>query len=284
MEVIEDAVGLEEIPDSFSCCICCAQFFVFLLLSDFKSDFADWLQGASVQTCSAVLWSHVLLLMFPVAYKAREEQMFGELHTLFSCYQQLEVGVSSLFSEEEEKKQGCFSPQLDSNARGSHNYQECDPPKDLSSPSATCLISGEISDSMETLNTEGMNMPQDKPCGKDNLISMADALCVSCKQLLHRPVVLNCGHVYCQTCIVNPVEKMLRCQACQTLHPKVLPKVCLEFDKFLAEQFPRDYASRRDAVMLKEECFKGDKREGSTSCMPHHSVSPAPLAICLPVF
>jgi len=58
--------------------------------------------------------------------------------------------------------------------------------------------------------------------------------------------------VYCQTCVVNTDEDMLRCQVCQSPHPNRSPKVCLELDHFLEEQFPEEYRQRRDAIELKQ--------------------------------
>jgi hypothetical protein len=45
---------------------------------------------------------------------------------------------------------------------------------------------------------------------------------------------------------------MLKCQVCQTSHPRGFPKVCLELDHFLEERFPEEYVLRRDAVQLKQ--------------------------------
>ncbi|KAL5996976.1 hypothetical protein ACLOJK_007902 [Asimina triloba] len=55
-------------------------------------------------------------------------------------------------------------------------------------------------------------------------ISVSDALCAACKQMLFRPVVLNCGHAYCESCIGDPVDGSLRCQVCDSLHPGGLLK------------------------------------------------------------
>ncbi|XP_039003847.1 E3 ubiquitin-protein ligase PRT1-like [Hibiscus syriacus] len=76
-------------------------------------------------------------------------------------------------------------------------------------------------------------------------ISAADLLCTACKQLLFRPIVLNCGHIYCQTCIIFPANEMLRCPFCQCLCPSSFPKICLTLDQFLAAQFPNEYSLRK---------------------------------------
>jgi hypothetical protein len=58
--------------------------------------------------------------------------------------------------------------------------------------------------------------------------------------------------VYCETCVYKLADEMLRCQVCQSPHPRGFPKVCLEFDHFLEDQFPEEYARRRDAIELKD--------------------------------
>ncbi|XP_039001031.1 E3 ubiquitin-protein ligase PRT1-like [Hibiscus syriacus] len=90
-------------------------------------------------------------------------------------------------------------------------------------------------------------------------ISVADLLCTACKQLLFRPIVLNCGHIYCQTCIIFPANEMLRCPVFQCLHPSSFPNICLTLDQFLAAQFPNEYALRKDSVLLKQVSSKHDR-------------------------
>ncbi|KAK3405962.1 hypothetical protein EUGRSUZ_K02171 [Eucalyptus grandis] len=89
------------------------------------------------------------------------------------------------------------------------------------------------------------------PVGSDQSckrITASDVLCTECKQLLFHPVALNCGHVYCESCIVYPADEKLTCQVCKSRHPGGLPKVCLELDHFLEQQFPEEYALRRLAA------------------------------------
>lgn len=70
--------------------------------------------------------------------------------------------------------------------------------------------------------------------------------------------------VYCQICVINIDDEMLRCKVCQSPHPRGLPKVCLELDHFLEEQFPEEYGQRRDAIELKQIKVKPDT---PSSCM-----------------
>lgn len=69
--------------------------------------------------------------------------------------------------------------------------------------------------------------------------------------------------VYCEACVHKLADEMLRCQVCQSPHPRGFPKVCLEFDSFLEEQFPEEYARRRDAVELNQMNVKPE----TPSCM-----------------
>lgn len=70
--------------------------------------------------------------------------------------------------------------------------------------------------------------------------------------------------VYCQICVINIDDEMLRCKVCQSPHPRGLPKVCLELDHFLEEQFPEEYGQRRDAIELQQIKVKPDT---PSSCM-----------------
>lgn len=72
------------------------------------------------------------------------------------------------------------------------------------------------------------------------------------------------SQVYCETCVYKLADEMLRCQVCQIPHPRGFPKVCLEFDHFLEEQFPEEYAQRTDAIELKDVKLKP---KTSSSCM-----------------
>ncbi|XP_060970644.1 E3 ubiquitin-protein ligase PRT1 [Cannabis sativa] len=129
-------------------------------------------------------------------------------------------------------------------------------------PDENCKTAG-----TETANE--MNIPKEQHKGNFKQITMEDVLCAGCKQLLFRPMVLNCGHVYCESClVVETSDKMNRCQVCQSLHPKGLLNVCLELNQFLEQCFPKEYAFRRDSAQLKKINFKDpsmipNSKEGS---------------------
>ncbi|KAL9360798.1 hypothetical protein Peur_048921 [Populus x canadensis] len=202
---------------------------------------------------------HFLLFkLYPMVYTRREEQTL-----------------------EEEKERGLFSPQF--------GYKECNSdlkhhhPRDRKHALDSCFFrNGEFCASTQQIESvksvsmiqaptmsipnkvcdenccmikpdsvEENNLPEDKSNRNCKQVSIADVQCSTCKQLLFHPVVLNCGHVYCETCI-GPVNERLTCQVCQSLQPGGFPKVCLEFDHFLEEYFPTEYAMRIEAVQAKQ--------------------------------
>ncbi|KAE8676270.1 Proteolysis 1, putative isoform 2 [Hibiscus syriacus] len=154
-----------------------------------------------------------------------------------------------LFATEEEKKRDCFSPEFSDHACGSEADGEINHLRSSSKPSN---FSDSSSTSKEELNKPVGHIESCVSVEEKDQISVADVLCTACKQLLFRPIVLICGHVYCQTCISIPADEMLRFQVCQCLHPRGLPKVCLTLDHFLEAKFPNGYALRKDAIQLKQ--------------------------------
>ncbi|CAL5192014.1 unnamed protein product [Lathyrus oleraceus] len=250
----------EEVPDSFSCCVCLDLLYKPIVLSCghiccfwcvYKS--MNCLRESQCPTCRHQYYHfptvcqalHFLLLkMYPVAYNRRINQTL-----------------------EEEKKSGFYSPQFDpdtceSQAKFGHS---CSPsssskmnlvPNSCNVETFECTKQPEFTAHKaepETTGTpaEEKTLPHDKLDIKQK-ISVADVMCTMCKQLLFRPVVLNCGHVYCETCVYKLADEMLRCEVCQSPHPRGFPKVCLEFNHFLEEQFAEEYARRSDAIELKE--------------------------------
>ncbi|GJS83672.1 E3 ubiquitin protein ligase PRT1-like protein isoform X1, partial [Tanacetum coccineum] len=79
-------------------------------------------------------------------------------------------------------------------------------------------------------------------------VNITDLLCAICKELLCRPVVLNCGHVFCEACVIDSCHESCRCPVCQSSHPKGFPKVCLVLEGFLEQHVSEEYAARRQAI------------------------------------
>lgn len=280
-------INSEEIPDHFLCCVCLDLLYKPIVLHCGHIS-CFWCVHRSMNSrCDSRCpicrnpYSHfpaicqmlhfLLLKLYPIAYKKREHQIL-----------------------EEERKIDCFSPEF--------NFHACESQVDgevnyLGSPacSPACLDSpptrkenlmkpaGKVESHCNgvTWRRENSNgdLNQIKPvAGKEkDQVSVADFLCTVCKQLLFRPVVLNCGHVYCQTCISIPGDDMLRCQVCQCLQPRGFPKVCLTLDQFLAAKFPEEYALRRDAVQPKQVSFKCEEATSCSMEAGNHDSSPIQL-------
>lgn len=197
----------------------------------------------------------LIMKIYPAAYKKRENQIL-----------------------EEERKIGLFSPQFDSLTRGSQADIKVEHLEESANGELNTitkndkvvaeLILEENSEVVRSTSVESLNSLQD-PCAQkpqnQEKISVADVLCRVCTQLLFRPVVLNCGHAFCESCINSQVE-ILECEVCQFLQPKGFPNVCLELDQFLKEQFPEEYSLRRDSVQLELELAKSIKHDNPTSC------------------
>ncbi|GKB61323.1 E3 ubiquitin protein ligase PRT1-like protein isoform X1 [Tanacetum coccineum] len=104
-----------------------------------------------------------------------------------------------------------------------------------------------------SLDIDSLVISEEYNVSQSSDINSEDASCVACKQLLFRPVVLNCGHVFCEACVTIPTEWVLKCQVCELRHPSGVPKVCRELDNFLEEQYSSEYALRRSSIQLNHE-------------------------------
>ncbi|XP_031373463.1 E3 ubiquitin-protein ligase PRT1 [Punica granatum] len=250
MEVeVQDAES-EDIADSFLCCVCLELLYKPVVLSCghiscfwcvHKS--MSWAHESHCPICrhpyihfpSICKMLHCLLIkMYPDAYKMREIQIL-----------------------EEEKSTRTFSPQFD--ALVCHGTEEAK----VDGSSQSCTTSTQCGSSLQAVSSRDVaiqeeNAPQVKLNENSKQISRSDVLCVSCKQLLFRPIVLNCGHVYCESCLIVPADEKLKCQVCQSLHPGELPNVCLELNHFLEEQFPEEYAMKRCAAQLREKTLHSE--------------------------
>ncbi|CAI8600843.1 unnamed protein product [Vicia faba] len=192
---------------------------------------------------------HFLLLKtYPAAYKRRENQIL-----------------------EEEQEMDFFSPQIicdypgnsptstiinqASNSSSTESFEIMEQSMEQSGSANHKGDEGIISEYSSdrkpqiigTSSVEGKRLPQNEHKPK---ILVTDLMCPICKQLLVHPVVLNCGHVYCENCITDLSVEMLRCKVCQSPHPRGFPKVCLALDQFLEKQFLEEYTQRRDAIQL----------------------------------
>lgn len=276
-----DALEIEPkelISDSFICCVCLDLLYKPIVLScGHVSCFwcvhrcMNGVKESRCPTCrhpynhfpNICQMLHFLLCkMYPITYKIRETQIL-----------------------EFEKARDCFSPVLQDPVCASRNSEKLCHPGDagqsfLTNTTEYSSFKGSSGDGQATANlkelvfsssVEGVckNQPKENPFGglevtqnhavEENVmskgdngthvqVSITDMLCVACKELLFRPIVLNCGHVYCETCVSIPADAKLRCQICLSSHPKGIPKVCLELHHFLETQFPTEYELRKNTI------------------------------------
>lgn len=274
----------EKISHSFRCCICLDLLYKPIVLScGHISCFwcvhrsMNGLRESHCPICRrpynhfpsiCVMLHRLLLKMYPIAYKMREIEIL-----------------------EDERRYDFFSPQLDNHACGPLVDNECHHLNDsmqfsrifcgsssktgshenmeqLESVSVAMNNGTSEQSSIEGITVAGKKLPPNELNHNCKQISIVDVLCTACKQLLIHPVVLNCGHVYCETCIITPTVQQLKCEVCRCLNPNGFPKVCLELDQFLEEQFSKEYALRRDVILNHEfatMCSMGAGKSGFIS-------------------
>ncbi|KAM7271977.1 hypothetical protein ACFE04_031191 [Oxalis oulophora] len=219
----ETVISPEEISDHFTCCVCLELLHKPIVLRKRHFDF---------RSMSFERESHCPICRYEYTHFPTICEM---LHFLLKklypiAYERREAQVL-----EEEKKNQYFSPQFDHHICGS----------DDNSKNHTQNCDGN--------SVEEKGNPENKADEKHELVSIADALCAACKQFLIYPLVLNCGHVYCGTCIVNLDGGLLKCQVCPSVNPSGIPKTCLPLDHFLEEKFPEEYSVRKIAVQLQHK-------------------------------
>ncbi|XP_023515020.1 E3 ubiquitin-protein ligase PRT1 [Cucurbita pepo subsp. pepo] len=264
-----DDVDSDDIPHAFLCCVCLDLLYKPIVLScghiscfwcvhksmnGFRESHCPICRRPYYHFPTICEMLHLLILkMYPMAYKRRQNQTL-----------------------EEERKLGLFSPQYDSLACGSRAGEKIEHLEDSANGEMNAntkndnvvaeLILEENSEVVRSASVEILNSLGDlhgQNTQNQETVTVADVLCRACTQLLLRPVVLNCGHAFCESCINLRVET-LECQVCQSLQPRGFPNVCLELDQFLKEQLPEEYKLRSDSVQLKlAETFK---HESPTSC------------------
>lgn len=229
---------------------------------------------------------HFLLFkIYPVTYKRRENQILEtEKKTLY-----FSPDLSSLVPSEKpdpvcepgQSSAVSFHDSLSVNTCSTGKGEACANFSQMESSSYGRANSIEISaESVKMLSpaaVEENNLHHRRVNGTRRQVSVADVLCAACKQLLYRPVSLNCGHVYCEACIVIPANETLRCQVCESPHPRGFPRVCLVLDHFLEEQFSSEYAQRRGTAQLKQiHNQKGNPTMGSIEASEQGSLPSFP--------
>ncbi|KFK39793.1 hypothetical protein AALP_AA3G289000 [Arabis alpina] len=245
----------EEISDEFLCCVCLELLYKPIALScghlscfwcvhksmnDLGESHCPICRDPYVHFPSVCQKLHFLLKKtYPLAHKKREEQVLKE-----------------------EQERDCFSPQIDvvldepkamdeslcsggsPNVSGEQKVEDCSSAAKLLSTSP----SNEGPKDAKTLSVHETDLPMNNKVSKQ--ISKDDLLCSACEKLLLRPVVLNCGHVYCEGCVVDMAgeSEKIKCHECHVCDPRGFPKVCLVLDQLLEEKFPEEYNSRKSGV------------------------------------
>ncbi|CAH8385268.1 unnamed protein product [Eruca vesicaria subsp. sativa] len=108
-------------------------------------------------------------------------------------------------------------------------------------------------------------------------ISKDELLCSACKELLVRPVALNCGHVYCEGCVVDMMDKeseKIKCKECHVCDPRRYLKICWALEQFLEENFPEEYYSRKSGIQETLANIQSYHNEGKSSSEENNNNNP----------
>ncbi|CAL9222260.1 unnamed protein product [Arabidopsis halleri] len=254
----------EEIPDQFLCCVCLELLYKPIVLScghlscfwcvhksmnDFRESHCPICRDPYVHFPSVCQKLHFLLKkMYPLAHKKREEQVLKEEQELDCFSPQIDVVL-----EETKVKDVSVCSGDSLNVSDKQKVDECSNAANLLSSSSSrggspCIPSNQEPTDAQTLNVHENELPKNNKVS--NQISKDDLLCSACKELLVRPVVLNCGHVYCEGCVVDMAEESekIKCLECNVCDPRGFPKVCLILEQLLEENFPEEYKSRTSGI------------------------------------
>lgn len=240
----------EQIADTFLCCVCLDLLYKPVVLACGHAS-CFWcvrksMSGHRESHCPLCrhpyhhfpticqMFHALIIKMYPATYKRRANQIL-----------------------EEEKKMDRFSPNFDHFCTSHAKEESCY----INIQAQSSLISTpeihKTDSCIQYNNHKASNTVIELPttCTDiSNQILIEDVLCATCKQLLFRPVVLNCGHVYCESCL-TPVNGPIKCQVCQSPHPRGFPKVFLNLDHFIKGCFTKEYEARKRTVELKQVQF-----------------------------
>ncbi|XP_021907435.1 E3 ubiquitin-protein ligase PRT1-like isoform X2 [Carica papaya] len=274
----KNVLQAEEFPDEFQCCICLDLLYKPVVLGcGHLSCF--WCVHKAMSICyeshcpicrhpynhfpSICQLLHLLLQkLYPVAYESRKRQVREEekkigyfspaTHKLFGSCPSKESNILDIHQPshanfpaksylEDYSEKGESSSNRNSSGETMHQQD------DSSVRSERASNSSEIAEN-ETIQKYNL-LEDDIEHGAYKQVTVSDFQCAACKKLLFRPVVLNCGHVYCESCICGSESGIIKCEVCQSLHPNGFPSVCLTIERFLEEQFPDIYAERRETLL-----------------------------------
>ncbi|CAL4887304.1 unnamed protein product [Urochloa decumbens] len=78
-------------------------------------------------------------------------------------------------------------------------------------------------------------------------VQLEDVTCDVCKEILCEPSVLNCGHVFCISCLTVDGDT-IKCPSCSAVHANEHPVVCSYVNHFIKACFPEEYKLRIQKV------------------------------------
>ncbi|KAK4341567.1 hypothetical protein RND71_040068 [Anisodus tanguticus] len=246
-----EGIQIEEIPDEFQCCICLELLYkpvvlgcghiacfwcIFKAMNIWRESHCPICRNPYHHFPSICKLMHSLLLkLYPLASARRVKHV-----------------------EEEEKETGTCSPEFDDYLSESSCQTDLVPDTASShsvpSQKRGSVGEGEQSSVNVSLDTVVPATSSSETNKDEKQVLMTDLLCGICKLLLCRPVVLNCGHVYCENCVINPSDELCRCPVCQLEHPNGYPNICLVLEHYLEEQFPELNAERKRASVERSDC------------------------------
>ncbi|XP_006297663.2 E3 ubiquitin-protein ligase PRT1 isoform X1 [Capsella rubella] len=260
----------EEISDQFLCCVCLELLYKPIVLScghlscfwcvhksmnGIRESHCPICRDPYVHFPSVCQKLHFLLKkIYPIAHKKREEQVLEEEEELDCFSPQIDV-VSDKANAKDEAV--CSGDSLNISGKCiTQMVEECSNAAKLLSNSSSVGDSSCIPSNQEPIDARSHNAHEDDFLKNNNAskqILKEDLLCSACKELLMRPVVLNCGHVYCEGCVVDMAEESekIKCQECNVRDPRGFPKVCLILEQLMEENFPEEYNSRRSGGIQK---------------------------------
>ncbi|PHU21344.1 hypothetical protein BC332_06451 [Capsicum chinense] len=250
-------IQIEEIPDDFQCCVCLELLYkpvvlgcghiacfwcIFKAMNSWRESHCPICRHPYHHFPSVCRLMHSLLVkLYPLASARRKKQVAEEEEEVGHCSPQFDDYLS---------ESRCKKDSVPDNAS-----PHCGPSQKCGSAEEGEHSSGDVSLDPATSSSEpskdamskDLNFAGENTGASEKQVLMRYLLCGICKQLLCRPVVLNCGHVYCENCVINPSDKLCRCPVCHLEHPNGYPNICLILAHYLEEQFPELYASREKA-------------------------------------
>ncbi|KAL3359964.1 hypothetical protein AABB24_016462 [Solanum stoloniferum] len=264
-----EEIQIEEIPDEFQCCVCLELLYkpvvlgcghiacfwcIYKAMNTWRESNCPICRHPYHHFPSLCRLMHSLLLkLYPLASARRVKQVAEEEKEVGSCSPEFDDDFSESRCKTDlvpdtASPHSVSSQKCGSAGEGDHSSIDADVPATSSSEINKDTIS------------KNLNFADEHTSASEKQVLMTDLLCGICELLLCKPVVLNCSHVYCENCVINPSNKLCRCPVCQLEHPNGYPNICLILEHYLEEQFPELYAERKRASMERSDCQIPSKR------------------------